>query len=630
MIFENFFQNPLFIEDWTSVTSRRPSQCDEAELIQMREANEAKAVHKLAAILGLKHKKDHNKINLSAEDLPQWRWYKHKRERPSKYQADRPPDPSTLTDICNKLNHFINCLFCLFARYFYSIKLIALFVVVLINIILLSFHADADAARANALEDNQKGYTMNSMAMELVRQEQEGGGVCYGDACENNQSSITSTDESDNFSFQAVTYRKDVWPFDTPRALWWLSTIHTTLCLVMLIGFYNLKVPLIIFKREKDISRKMEFDGLYVEDSPSEEDIAGQWDKFVISSPSFPKEYWDKFVKKKVFEKYSDMNNQDRLSKILGVDNPDQHTQYQMNVGQDAENEHDKNGHGDHKSNKDSQFSKLIKLIKSFDYQYFLWKVGVVLMDTNFLILLMYLIVSTLGHFNHFFFSMNLLDFALNFKSLKTILNSVTHNGKQLILTVALLTVVVYLHSVIAFNFFREFYNTGDDDEADYKCNDMAGCFMFHLYRGVRAGGGIADEIGDPAGHELEYFRVLFDIMFFFFVVIILMAIIQGLVIDSFGELRDQIEQVKEDMDTKCFICSIANDYFDQIPHGFEEHTTNEHNLANYLFFIQHIINKDETEYTGQETYVWKLYQARIWDFFPVGDCFRKQYENEI
>ena len=34
---------------------------------------------------------------------------------------------------------------------------------------------------------------------------------------------------------------------------------------------------------------------------------------------------------------------------------------------------------------------------------------------------------------------------------------------------------------------------------------------------------------------------------------------------------------------TKCFICGIGNDYFDTTPHGFETHTLQEHNLANYL-----------------------------------------------
>ncbi|MGH0140035.1 UNVERIFIED_CONTAM: hypothetical protein FKN15_010016 [Acipenser sinensis] len=56
-----------------------------------------------------------------------------------------------------------------------------------------------------------------------------------------------------------------------------------------------------------------------------------------------------------------------------------------------------------------------------------------------------------------------------------------------------------------------------------------------------------------------------------------------GLIIDAFGELRDQQEQVKEDMETKCFICGIGSDYFDTTPHGFETHTLEEHNLANYM-----------------------------------------------
>ncbi len=51
---------------------------------------------------------------------------------------------------------------------------------------------------------------------------------------------------------------------------------------------------------------------------------------------------------------------------------------------------------------------------------------------------------------------------------------------------------------------------------------------MFHLYKGVRAGGGIGDEIEPPDGGPTEKWRILFDITFFFFVIIILLAIIQG------------------------------------------------------------------------------------------------------
>ena len=36
-----------------------------------------------------------------------------------------------------------------------------------------------------------------------------------------------------------------------------------------------------------------------------------------------------------------------------------------------------------------------------------------------------------------------------------------------------LLSVIVYVYTVIAFNFFRKFYNKGEDGEDDYKCHDM-------------------------------------------------------------------------------------------------------------------------------------------------------------
>lgn len=48
------------------------------------------------------------------------------------------------------------------------------------------------------------------------------------------------------------------------------------------------------------------------------------------------------------------------------------------------------------------------------------------------------------------------------------------HIAFQLVLTVGLLAVVVYLYTVVAFNFFRKFYNKSEDgDTPDMKCDDM-------------------------------------------------------------------------------------------------------------------------------------------------------------
>lgn len=106
-----------------------------------------------------------------------------------------------------------------------------------------------------------------------------------------------------------------------------------------------------------------------------------------------------------------------------------------------------------------------------------------------------------------------------------------------------LLTIIVYIYTVIAFNFFRKFYVQGGDDdedegEPDRKCHNMLTCFVFNVYQGVRAGGGIGDVIEPADGDEYEIYRIIFDITFFFFIIVILLAIIQGLIIDAFGELR--------------------------------------------------------------------------------------------
>jgi ryanodine receptor 2 len=281
----------------------------------------------------------------------------------------------------------------------------------------------------------------------------------------------------------------------------------------------------------------------------------------------------------------------------------------------------------------------LFSFFRSIDWKYHIWKVGVTITDNSFLYNLWYFSFSLLGNFNYFFFCAHLLDIAVAIASLRTILQSVTHNGKQLVLTVMLLTIIVYIYTVIAFNFFRKFYVSGGDEggedgkeesEPDRKCHNMLTCFVFNVYQGVRAGGGIGDVIEPPDGDEYEIYRIIFDITFFFFIIVILLAIIQGLIIDAFGELRSQLQSVVDDMEAACFICGIGKDYFDKVPHGFETHVQKEHNLANYLFFLMHLINKPDTDYTGQETYVWEMYQQRCWDFFPVGECFQKQYENEL
>lgn len=469
------------------------------------------------------------------------------------------------------------------ARNFYNLKYVALVLAFCINFMLLFYKVSTYGEEIDEDEDELLSFGSGSGLLS------------------NSGSGSGAGEEDDDDPLESVHVDEDF--FYMEHVLRLAAALHSLCSLAMLIAYYHLKVPLAIFKREKEIARRLEFDGLFIAEQPEDDDIKSHWDKMVISAKSFPVNYWDKFVKKKVRQKYSETYDFDSISNLLG-----------MEKSTFAAQESDSGG--------------IVHYILSIDWRYQVWKAGVTITDNAFLYALWYFTFSVLGNFNNFFFAAHLLDVAVGFKTLRTILQSVTHNGKQLVLTVLLLTIIVYIYTVIAFNFFRKFYIQEEDEEVDKKCHDMLTCFVFHLYKGVRAGGGIGDEIGDPDGDDYEVYRIIFDITFFFFVIIILLAIIQGLIIDAFGELRDQLESVKEDMESNCFICTMEKSFFDSVPHGFDTHVQQEHNLANYMFFLMHLINKPDTEYTGQETYVWNMYQQRCWDFFPVGDCFRKQNED--
>lgn len=479
------------------------------------------------------------------------------------------------------------------ARNFFQIKFFALVIAFLINFMLLFYKVSQVESDEEGAEDDGMG----DIASELVDDEPAEDAGDPGEDAEDGG----GEEEPEEY----IHVEQEFWYLE--RCINILGMIHCLFSLCMLIAYYNLKIPLAIFKREKQVSRKMEFDGIYIAEQPEDDDLNGHWDKMVISAKSFPVNYWDKFVKKRVREKYSETFEFDALSEILGMDKSAIPAEPSSETG-------------------------IIATLKAVDWRYQTWQIGVTVTDSTFLYLIFYFVFSVLGNFNYFFFAAHLIDVAIGVPALRIILQAITYNGKELVLTVGLLSIVCYIYTVLAFNFFREFYvaEGEEGEDPDQKCHDVFTCFVFHLYQGVRAGGGIGDVIEPPDGADNEYVRILFDFSFFLFITLILLAIIQGFIIDAFGALRDQLQGVEDELAGNCFICSISSDYLDQVPHGFDTHVQKEHNLANYLFFLMYLINKDESDYTGQETFVWNMYQERCWDFFPAGDCFRKQYESEL
>merc|ERR1711962_1824693 len=405
-------------------------------------------------------------------------------EEAKKKKAASTSDAAPRIDIGKYIKNLTSFL----ARNFFTIKFFALVIAFIINFMLLFYKVSEMAMDEEAVEDDGMGIDEDMDEEPADEPADEGG--------------------EDEEPEEYIHVEQQYWYLE--RCIGILGMVHCLFSLCMLIAYYNLKIPLAIFKREKEVSRKMEFDGVYIAEQPEDDNLKGHWDKLVISAKSFPVNYWDKFVKKRVREKYQETYEFDALSEILGMEKSAIPAEQEEGGG-------------------------LMATLKAVDWRYQIWQIGVTVTDSTFLYLIFYFVFSILGNINYFFFAAHLIDVAIGVPALRIILQAITYNGKELVLTVGLLSIVCYIYTVLAFNFFREFYvaEGEEGEDPDQKCHDVFTCFVFHMYQGVRAGGGIGDVIEPPDGADNEYVRIIFDFSFFLFITLILLAIIQGFIIDA-------------------------------------------------------------------------------------------------
>lgn len=235
---------------------------------------------------------------------------------------------------------------------------------------------------------------------------------------------------------------------------------------------------------------------------------------------------------------------------------------------------------------------------------------------------LFYIILVCIAWKTVFVYPFILLDIVRRNENLRNILKAVTQNKRQLGLTMLLGLIIVYLFGVVGFLKFAEYYSD---------CESLLSYVVYTLYYGIRAGGGIGDQLTNPDINDSLYgFRQLFDILFFILVIIVLLNIIFGIIIDTFGELRDKRKKIEEDIENICIICSREKYEFELRGSGWNEHTQLEHNLFSYLAYIINVRRKPISECNGLESFVkFKISDGDV-SFIPkTAMCLEKGEQDE-
>jgi len=99
------------------------------------------------------------------------------------------------------------------------------------------------------------------------------------------------------------------------------------------------------------------------------------------------------------------------------------------------------------------------------------------------------------------------------------------------------------------------------------------------------------------------------------------MSLVLGIIIDTFGELRDEEKKFVYDIENVCFVCGWDRETLEKYSegkNGFRNHIKKDHYQWNYLFYIAYLKNKDKTDFTGLESYIWDQIENDEINWFPT------------
>ena len=204
-----------------------------------------------------------------------------------------------------------------------------------------------------------------------------------------------------------------------------------------------------------------------------------------------------------------------------------------------------------------------------------------------------------------------LLELASLNVNMANILKAVTLNWQQLFLTGLFTLMIVFIFSTWAYFFFYDYY----DSESNLYCDSLLSCFFSTLNVGMRAGA-IAEPTAAIKVADYSH-RVLFDMLFFIIIIVILLNIVFGIIVDTFGQLRDERTEIENDINNVCFVCGEERSLIDMHGEGWEDHIIAVHSPFAYMAFLVHVKNMKEEDCSGLEKYVKDCLARKSADFMP-------------
>ena len=214
----------------------------------------------------------------------------------------------------------------------------------------------------------------------------------------------------------------------------------------------------------------------------------------------------------------------------------------------------------------------------------------------------------------------------------------VRNNLNQLVKTLLFALLIIYLFSTLSY--FSVLLSSGyeilDVSPEGLGPRSLALNALFWWDYGFREGpvmtyafaqsnlSGLEPEIeaGGLDESQVSYSQVMagvaFNLLYHLVIILIFSAVVSGIIIDSFAELRAKNNAIRADIVGTCFICNIEREDFEQLGISFKAHVKEEHNMWDYAFFRLYLEEKESIDYSGLETYCEELIREDRTAWFPI------------
>ncbi len=222
-----------------------------------------------------------------------------------------------------------------------------------------------------------------------------------------------------------------------------------------------------------------------------------------------------------------------------------------------------------------------------------------------------------------FLFAIQLLTVVKFVPTIKEIVIAFKLRIFQLASMIAFLGILIFFYSTFGFYFFhKEFEMELDNGKKANICKSLLECWITYFNLGVRSGGGIGDLLGQKSfsRNQTEYWiRYVSDLAFFITVILLLLNMINGVIVSTFSQIREESNQKEEDINNKCFICNIDRMEFEKRKIDFNWHLKYEHNSKTYIKFFICLNLIHEKDLDADQSFILECIKKRDVYCFPVG-----------